>query len=151
MLVNCTTREYSSAGSEHLPYKQRVRGSNPCAPTNKKPLIRAAFCFAVLNTPYQTRRRNGQKHMARPVDRHDRPLIAVSTIPRQKRPKHTIRNTVYTDNNTENIRASLKIQIQADTIRNYRNRLSPTRSTDIKWLRTSAISNKNSRWNVIYQ
>src|SRR5438270_12974889 len=25
--------EHSSAGSEHLPYKQRVRGSNPCAPT----------------------------------------------------------------------------------------------------------------------
>ena len=24
---------YSSVGSEHLPYKQRVRGSNPCAPT----------------------------------------------------------------------------------------------------------------------
>lgn len=26
-------REHSSAGLEHLPYKQRVRGSNPCAPT----------------------------------------------------------------------------------------------------------------------
>ena len=26
-------REHSSAGSEHLPYKQRVRGSNPFAPT----------------------------------------------------------------------------------------------------------------------
>ena len=25
--------EHSSAGLEHLPYKQRVRGSNPCAPT----------------------------------------------------------------------------------------------------------------------
>ncbi len=32
---DCLTREYSSAGSEHLPYKQRVRGSNPCAPTRK--------------------------------------------------------------------------------------------------------------------
>src|SRR5450631_4623088 len=29
-------REHSSAGSEHLPYKQRVRGSNPCAPTKIK-------------------------------------------------------------------------------------------------------------------
>ncbi len=29
-----TKREHSSAGSEHLPYKQRVRGSNPFAPTN---------------------------------------------------------------------------------------------------------------------
>ncbi len=27
-------REHSSAGLEHLPYKQRVRGSNPCAPTD---------------------------------------------------------------------------------------------------------------------
>ena len=32
-------RELSSAGSEHLPYKQRVGGSNPSAPTlNKKGL-----------------------------------------------------------------------------------------------------------------
>ena len=30
-----TKREHSSAGSEHLPYKQRVRGSNPFAPTLK--------------------------------------------------------------------------------------------------------------------
>jgi hypothetical protein len=28
-----TTREFSSAGSEHLPYKQRVGGSNPSTPT----------------------------------------------------------------------------------------------------------------------
>ena len=31
-------REHSSAGSEHLPYKQRVTGSNPVVPT-KKPTI----------------------------------------------------------------------------------------------------------------
>ncbi len=29
-------RELSSAGSEHLPYKQRVGGSNPSAPTEKQ-------------------------------------------------------------------------------------------------------------------
>jgi hypothetical protein len=29
-----TVREFSSAGSEHLPYKQRVGGSNPSTPTN---------------------------------------------------------------------------------------------------------------------
>ena len=28
-------RELSSVGSEHLPYKQRVTGSNPVAPTQK--------------------------------------------------------------------------------------------------------------------
>ena len=34
-------REYSSVGSEHLPYKQRVIGSNPITPTktNKKRLV----------------------------------------------------------------------------------------------------------------
>ena len=41
-------REFSSAGSEHLPYKQRVGGSNPSTPTAKqniasKPLGRVAF------------------------------------------------------------------------------------------------------------
>ena len=30
-----TTREHSSVGLEHLPYKQRVRGSTPFAPTTK--------------------------------------------------------------------------------------------------------------------
>jgi hypothetical protein len=29
-------REISSAGSEHLPYKQRVTGSNPVSPTNSR-------------------------------------------------------------------------------------------------------------------
>ena len=47
-----TFREHSSAGSEHLPYKQRVTGSNPVAPTKippqntenqEQPLITAAF------------------------------------------------------------------------------------------------------------
>ena len=28
-------RDFSSAGSEHLPYKQRVNGSNPLSPTKK--------------------------------------------------------------------------------------------------------------------
>ena len=30
------TRAFSSAGSEHLPYKQRVGGSNPSTPTYEK-------------------------------------------------------------------------------------------------------------------
>ena len=29
-------REYSSAGSEHLPYKQGVTGSNPVTPTKQQ-------------------------------------------------------------------------------------------------------------------
>jgi hypothetical protein len=39
-------RELSSAGSEHLPYKQRVTGSNPVAPTGKVPeVIPGLFCY----------------------------------------------------------------------------------------------------------
>ncbi len=44
-------RELSSAGSEHLPYKQRVTGSNPVAPTLLKPLryyLRGFFVFLEL-------------------------------------------------------------------------------------------------------
>jgi hypothetical protein len=41
-------RELSSAGSEHLPYKQRVGGSNPSAPTRYESHIHrwATFFFS---------------------------------------------------------------------------------------------------------
>ena len=32
-------RAFSSAGLEHLPYKQRVGGSNPSTPTSRVPLL----------------------------------------------------------------------------------------------------------------
>jgi hypothetical protein len=38
-------REHSSAGSEHLPYKQRVGGSNPSAPTDYQPLTAVGGFF----------------------------------------------------------------------------------------------------------
>ena len=38
-------REFSSAGSEHLPYKQRVGGSNPSTPTKPKASNSDAFLF----------------------------------------------------------------------------------------------------------
>ena len=38
-----TNREHSSAGSEHLPYKQRVRGSNPFAPTEDEDDFESSF------------------------------------------------------------------------------------------------------------
>ena len=37
------TREHSSVGLEHLPYKQRVGGSTPSAPTKKALEISKAF------------------------------------------------------------------------------------------------------------
>ena len=36
LLSQAISREFSSAGSEHLPYKQRVGGSNPSTPTKGK-------------------------------------------------------------------------------------------------------------------
>ena len=36
-------RALSSAGSEHLPYKQRVGGSNPSAPTIKNTNVKGGF------------------------------------------------------------------------------------------------------------
>jgi hypothetical protein len=41
-------REHSSAGSEHLPYKQRVTGSNPVAPTNANSIASTEFCGGFL-------------------------------------------------------------------------------------------------------
>ena len=37
-------RALSSAGLEHLPYKQRVGGSNPSAPTGVFPVIHICGC-----------------------------------------------------------------------------------------------------------
>ena len=42
--------EFSSAGSEHLPYKQRVGGSNPSTPTEKTEAIEISIAFFVLST-----------------------------------------------------------------------------------------------------
>ena len=36
-----SNRAFSSAGSEHLPYKQRVGGSNPSTPTELKSCLTA--------------------------------------------------------------------------------------------------------------
>jgi hypothetical protein len=37
-------REFSSVGSEHLPYKQRVGGSNPSTPTKASEKSEAFCC-----------------------------------------------------------------------------------------------------------
>lgn len=38
-------REHSSVGLEHLPYKQRVRGSSPCAPTENPAKAGFFYCL----------------------------------------------------------------------------------------------------------
>ena len=43
-------RAFSSAGSEHLPYKQRVGGSNPSTPTKPEGILLPAF-FAPRGQP----------------------------------------------------------------------------------------------------
>ena len=45
LLKNKRHRAFSSAGSEHLPYKQRVGGSNPSTPTDKKSAESRLFLF----------------------------------------------------------------------------------------------------------
>ena len=44
-------RELSSAGSERLPYKQRVGGSNPSAPTENETILKSSrfFVYATLS------------------------------------------------------------------------------------------------------
>ena len=43
-------REFSSAGLEHLPYKQRVGGSNPSTPTKLRPLFSGLFLCSLTNS-----------------------------------------------------------------------------------------------------
>jgi hypothetical protein len=56
-IVALTTRAVSSAGSEHLPYKQRVGGSNPSLPTrvesHEEPVSQrlTGFLFCTLPLP----------------------------------------------------------------------------------------------------
>ncbi len=44
-------REFSSAGSEHLPYKQRVGGSNPSTPTNHNTTTLMSGFFGSTENP----------------------------------------------------------------------------------------------------
>jgi hypothetical protein len=51
-------RAFSSAGSEHLPYKQRVGGSNPSTPTNSKHFKKSIRAFSSAGSehlPYKQR------------------------------------------------------------------------------------------------
>ena len=43
---------FSSAGLEHLPYKQRVGGSNPSTSTSRNLCIIARVCFFYVNIPF---------------------------------------------------------------------------------------------------
>ena len=48
-------REHSSAGSEHLPYKQGVIGSNPITPTEKlRNGLDVSSEFFLLETKFST-------------------------------------------------------------------------------------------------
>ena len=46
-------RAFSSAGSERLPYKQRVGGSNPSTPTNRRSTRMSVSFFYVKNRIYE--------------------------------------------------------------------------------------------------
>ncbi len=42
-------RELSSVGSEHLPYKQGVAGSNPAVPTKTSLILKWCFFLHILH------------------------------------------------------------------------------------------------------
>ena len=46
-----TIRELSSVGSERLPYKQRVGGSTPSAPTKKDDFLKPSFFCYIRSNP----------------------------------------------------------------------------------------------------
>ena len=45
-------RAFSSAGLEHLPYKQRVGGSNPSTPTRSSKAIWDSFLLNIKKSTY---------------------------------------------------------------------------------------------------
>ena len=47
-------REHSSVGLEHLPYKQRVGGSTPSAPTKKETVFAVSFFVYVYLIDWAT-------------------------------------------------------------------------------------------------
>ncbi len=49
--VQVLTREHSSVGLEHLPYKQRVGGSTPSAPT-KSDSVSTGSLFSFIMSPW---------------------------------------------------------------------------------------------------
>ena len=63
VITRLTKRALSSAGLEHLPYKQRVGGSNPSAPTKKEDVqvVHPLFCglHPTLLTSWWPLRNNG--------------------------------------------------------------------------------------------
>lgn len=63
-------REHSSAGSEHLPYKQRVLGSNPSAPTELKKGFRKLKPFFIFFTSLTCSPQNCIFFLACPTQHH---------------------------------------------------------------------------------
>ena len=71
-------RELSSAGSERLPYKQRVGGSNPSAPTENETISKSSrfFVYATLSRAAKFRIIVGRPQVATPEKtRHSHMLI----------------------------------------------------------------------------
>ena len=72
-------RAFSSAGSEHLPYKQRVGGSNPSTPTKKASLLRGFFFL--YNTHFTSRNITILQTLCFtfPTHQHNQPAISFTT------------------------------------------------------------------------
>ena len=68
LLKNKRHRAFSSAGSEHLPYKQRVGGSNPSTPTEILKITRKGRLAQLVHSICLTRRGSAVRIRHRPLN-----------------------------------------------------------------------------------
>ena len=64
-------REFSSVGSEHLPYKQRVGGSNPSTPTRVFEKSKTLFCVQKFAFALQAEGRGGATTRFESLNSHE--------------------------------------------------------------------------------
>ena len=88
---NETYREISSVGSEHLPYKQGVGGSNPSSPTSIEALqiLQGFFVFRKPPIMYYT-----YIIHAASIDRY---YVGISENPTERLKKHNAKNKGFTN------------------------------------------------------
>ena len=68
-------REFSSVGSEHLPYKQGVTGSNPVGPTISKPSLNGGGFFVKSIASLL-----GDRFDKKPIERSEEGFVLITPI-----------------------------------------------------------------------
>ena len=140
-------REISSAGSEHLPYKQGVTGSNPVSPTNKVlDTSRAFFIESVTESVTEN-------HVSAPYPPYTKPILTTGKepirVPRGSskldliaKNKWYIEFNYYDDRINEMVR--IRLSKQLNRIKDYHEKLSSFLN-----LQGSVLSSLESGWNPL--